>query len=362
MGTTRYLYNKGVAKIRSGELRGYGTPLFQQMRNSWVTSKSRKGVKNPEIEKWQLETPKDIRAESLRDLSKNMKNGITRVMEKKISKFQINFKKKKQTNQSIVIPSTGICKTSNGFRIFPKYLGKKDVLVGKRTFQKWWCRKDFEITSQCRLVWDGTCFKLHIPIKNKIKIRIPKRHTNSKIVALDPGLRTFLTGFGTDGICKIHRDPQIVEKYRKRISTLQSLRKGIKKQRILHKKIIHWVDDLHYKAADFLEKEYEGVLLPLFETQKMRRSIHSKKVQGSFSLFSHYKFRCRLKEKNLKVYEVNEAYTSKTCSGCGKIDFELGSKKNYSCTDCGLRLDRDINGARNILIKHLTPPANVLSG
>jgi len=55
--------------------------------------------------------------------------------------------------------------------------------------------------------------------------------------------------------------------------------------------------------------------------------------------------------------EVNEAYTTQTCSCCGCISSNspkgragLGIRE-WECTECGARLDRDINAAKNILRK-----------
>ena len=42
--------------------------------------------------------------------------------------------------------------------------------------------------------------------------------------------------------------------------------------------------------------------------------------------------------------------SSKTCSGCGSIDADLtlGDHRMYSCTACGLVIDRDVNAAVNL--------------
>ncbi|KAE9036885.1 hypothetical protein PR003_g7001 [Phytophthora rubi] len=48
-----------------------------------------------------------------------------------------------------------------------------------------------------------------------------------------------------------------------------------------------------------------------------------------------------------------EEYTSKTCSGCGKLKENLGGSEVYKCVFCGAHMDRDLNGAKNILIKNI---------
>ena len=52
------------------------------------------------------------------------------------------------------------------------------------------------------------------------------------------------------------------------------------------------------------------------------------------------------------MVDCNESYTSKTRSWDGSIDGKLGSAKIIKGD--GFTVDRDINAARNILIKHLT--------
>lgn len=64
-----------------------------------------------------------------------------------------------------------------------------------------------------------------------------------------------------------------------------------------------------------------------------------------------------------KVIKVNEAWTSKTCCGCGCIhDNQTLDDRILQC-DCGLTIDRDVNGAINIMAVYLgdyNPPLETL--
>ena len=59
-----------------------------------------------------------------------------------------------------------------------------------------------------------------------------------------------------------------------------------------------------------------------------------------------------LEYKDRKVIEVKENHTSKTCSCCGWQNESLHDNKIFECRECSLVLERDINGARNILLKN----------
>jgi putative transposase len=83
--------------------------------------------------------------------------------------------------------------------------------------------------------------------------------------------------------------------------------------------------------------------------------LHSK-VARAMLTWAHYRFKQFLKDKaeeySCEIIEVNEAYTSRTCTACGKQQ-NIGSKKLMKCS-CGLELDRDLNGARNIFLKNIS--------
>jgi|SaaInlStandDraft_1057018.scaffolds.fasta_scaffold04052_8 transposase len=43
---------------------------------------------------------------------------------------------------------------------------------------------------------------------------------------------------------------------------------------------------------------------------------------------------------------------NKTCTNCGNLHKSLGSNKTYKCEKCNVIMERDVNGARNILLKN----------
>ena len=79
-----------------------------------------------------------------------------------------------------------------------------------------------------------------------------------------------------------------------------------------------------------------------------------KQVLNKLNIFK-YKQRLQYKceEYNVKLKIVNEAYTSKICSCCGKLNKELGNNKIFKCRSCNIIIKRDINGSRGIYLKSL---------
>src|SRR5207248_8224269 len=105
------------------------------------------------------------------------------------------------------------------------------------------------------------------------------------------------------------------------------------------------------------ENHHVVILHPEFKTKDMVRrgsfkKIHSKTARQMLT-WSHYRFCQYLLHKYpwCKVVICTEEYTSKTCGCCGVINRNLGSSKTFQC---GATIDRDVNGARNVLLKYIT--------
>ncbi len=202
----------------------------------------------------------------------------------------------------------------------------------------------------------------------------PLENESNLVIALDPGVRTFLTGFdggnivelGKNDIDRIYRLARHLDKLMSRIGLSKGgqfkrlrycLRKSAAKIRV---KVKNLVNELHKKAAKYLVTKYRLIFLPTFETQQMikkgKRKLATKTARAMVTL-SHYRFQQMLKHQAVKygslVVDVTEEYTSKTCSKCGHIHAKLGGSKKFKCPECGHTLDRDLNGAFNILLKAL---------
>jgi transposase len=60
----------------------------------------------------------------------------------------------------------------------------------------------------------------------------------------------------------------------------------------------------------------------------------------------------KCKERGVNLMVLDEAYTTKTCTNCGWIHETIGGRKVFECSQCQVKVDRDINGGRNIYLKH----------
>lgn len=128
-------------------------------------------------------------------------------------------------------------------------------------------------------------------------------------------------------------------------------------------KIKNIIDDFHKKTASYYCKNYKTIVIPKLNTKSLQKKLAVNGMSGSTMIrnmmnLSHCRLVdiliCKSREYENQVFVVEESYTSVTCGKCGNLHKSLKSKKIYKCKSCKLECDRDINGARNILIKSLT--------
>ena len=217
-----------------------------------------------------------------------------------------------------------------------------------------------------RLIFRHGQYHLAVPYDEE---RPSQRENQARVVALDPGVRSFLTWYCAESVGKIGEGAFFrIQRLCERLDDLLSraakapsrkrrnMRRAAGRMRV---RVENLISELHRKAARFLVGSYDAILLPAFETSEMvergRRRIRSKTVRNLLGL-AHYRFGMFLRHKaaeyGVVVLSVNEAYTTKTVSWTGEMLENVGGATVVVGQD-GERMDRDHNGARGIYLRAL---------
>ena len=336
-GCSRYIYNQCV-KLVSEEI---CDDKIDSLRNKIINEETN----IYKHQKWLSDYHYDLKDEAIRNYLFNVKSNMA-----KGNKFKISFKQK--GNESISI----LAKHWNKNNFF------KDILTSSKL-------KTSEVLPRilytCRLIKTKTNkYFLNIPepLKNQ-----EQGHMN-KSIFIDPGEYQILTGFDPDGYVitfgkqDIGHIARLQYYYRKLQSKITKVKDSKKRKRMkiallrINERIYNLVDDMHKKITNFLVKSYNNIHIPKLNFHNFKKM--TKKHKTMFASLRHCSLIDRIINKTreypkTKVFIETEEYTSKTCTGCGHIDINLGNKKEYKCSICDLNISRDTNGARNIMLKCL---------
>jgi putative transposase len=221
-----------------------------------------------------------------------------------------------------------------------------------------------ETETDCRLTWDNGRWYLCAGIKSSA----PAGKNHARLVALDPGVRSFITFYSERSCGKIGLQAfnRILSLGRRLDNLIARMSKACARKRRRMKaaarrarwKIRDLIDELHHQAAAWLCERFDIIIVPKFETSRMTRrcgrKLRSRTVRAMMTL-SHYRFQQFLvhkaKERGKRVVFQDEAYTSKIESWTGKMQ-KIGGRKYIAAGD--VVVDRDYNAARNIMLRALS--------
>lgn len=332
-GAARFSYNKTIEYLNKP-----GT------KANW---KAIKGDLLDALPDWCDAVPYQIKSIAIKDACDAVKAN-KRKSQNSGDRFEMKFRSRKDPVQSCYVPKAAV-----------KPQGVYYTMLGNLRYGEQ-LPVDF---GDCRLTCRYGKFYLCVPFE------CPRRASDNqaRVVALDPGVRNFLTFFSENSCGQLGIDANLeIQKLCFRLDDLisrmskatASRKRSMQKARWrLVDRIQSLVDELHKKAAAFLCANFDVILLPTFETKDMvnkaKRRIRSKSARQMLTL-SHYKFKQFVKHKAFEtgkiVLDVCEAYTSKTVSWTGEIKPKLGGAKKIVGDD-GRIMDRDINGARGIFLR-----------
>jgi putative transposase len=280
---------------------------------------------------------------AIKDVCTNIKSALTNLKQGHIKHFRLRYIKQSKTTKIVKIEKTGI-KIVNEQYFCPK-LGtlKTNYISGK-------IESDFSIIKKHN--------KYYIAVPQKIGDL--KEKSMGRILGIDMGVRTFLSGYTqTHAIDICNNSKQKIQKILDKIDKINSqLENGPKKQKAIKKryqKITNLINELHWKSTDYLTKNYDGFIVGNFSTSSIIRNKNlNKNTKRYVSLLRPYVFQQRLKYKasvyGKKIKIVDEAYTSKICSNCGNLKEGKFTEKIYNCKSCKIQIDRDHNSAKNMLL------------
>jgi len=357
-GCARWTYNECVKLIKSRKVKANRGAL----RKACVNNCNFK-----DKDQWVTETPYEIRDAAMIDVvhavDTNIKKGV---------RFDLKFRSRRDESQSISIRKRDWNTRQRGQF---KFMNSTDLKSPETLPDELECDSTLIRT---RLGHYYLCLPMELKVRsaeNQGTFGTIQSACVDGVISLDPGIRTFMTGYDASGqswewgkqdIQRIYRLCHTADKLQSKWSEKDikhkkrySLQKAARRVRL---KIRNLIDEVHKKLAKWLCENYKVVLLPKFETSQMlrrgQRKLNSKSARA-MATWAHFRFRQRLLQKSnmyngMSVVACDEAYTSKTCGHCGELSTTLGGSKVFKCTTCASEFDRDVNGARNILLRYMT--------
>lgn len=311
--------------------------------------------------------PSHLKRQAIEEAFDNL-NKCMNMYKTKKRKFKLNFKTKKEIYYTMNIEKQMI---STKQILFPNY-----KIDNKKIFSENNIKEDLSKYNYC----DSSI--TYNKILNKYYLNLSyKKETiecnNNKVCSIDPGVRNFVSLYSDNKIANIGINcSEKINKLNKEIDIIKSrlnkkkyvgnngkiyvntkkrkrqLRKAQERKQI---KLSNIIKELHNQTSNYLTNNYSLIINTPFESQKMVQTL-GKNISRIMNNMSYYKFKMQLKnkceERNVKMEIKEEYYTSKTCTYCGQIKNDLGNNKTYECNKCKIKLERDSNGARNILLRN----------
>jgi putative transposase len=336
MDIYRYVYNQTIKYWRKSHVSKYEVRKY--FNNTIFKKKWISGSK----------IPKHTLDNAIFDVFKAIKTCRSLKKNGHINKYRIRYKKQNQ-NRSILKIEPSMFRIKDKFFTFcisnPSFSSGIKTEFHNEKFP-------YEINNDTILQYNKLIdeFYLFIPIN----VKPVKNKENMQFCSLDPGERTFLTGYSNNSTFEICTNPR--NKFKNLLNRIDTT-KNEKRRNKLRQRLKNKIDDLHYKTINWLISKYDNIIIGKISTGSIVQGNLPSKINRSIINLSHYLFRTRLEEKcrinNINLHIQDERYTSKTCGRCGYINNTLGGSKIFKCTECNINIDRDINGARNILMKHI---------
>lgn len=186
-------------------------------------------------------------------------------------------------------------------------------------------------------------------------------------IGIDVGLKSFLADsegttvdnprFYRTSQCTLRRKQRTLSRRKKGSHRRRKAAKNVAKT---HLKITRQRRDHHFKVAKQYADHYHHIAV---EDLAITNMVKNHKLAKSIMDASWGAFLAILEDKaeraGHQVIRVNPRFTTQACSNCGELVQKSLSVRTHICTCCGFVADRDVNAAKNILVKAGALPSGV---
>lgn len=353
----------------------------QEKYKEWLEDNTKeKFIKESEVRKYINNELKNTTHFWLNEVGSNvMKQGVKDASNALIRFFNKTsgypkYKSRKKSKPSFYVNYETLQRTQNGFRGEKiGYVKTKESLPKIPKNQKY---------VNPRITYDGKFWFLSVGYKVNLK----KTNLTNKEIGIDLGLKNLaIVSNKNNSDTKIYRNInkgyriKLLEKRLKRaqrklsrkiLNNIESYNenrvpiyirplkdcKNIQKQKqiiqILYRKLTNIRNNyIHQVTTEIVKTKPSRIVLEDLNIKRLMKNSHLAK---SISDSKWYEFKRQILYKSelygIKVVLADQFYpSSKTCSSCGnhKKDLKL-SNRIYTCNECGLIIDRDINAAVNL--------------
>ena len=181
----------------------------------------------------------------------------------------------------------------------------------------------------------------------------------SYAVGVDLGIKTLATLSDGTTFANPRALGKRIKKMRKLSKSLSRKKKGSKnrdkaklKLAKMHLRIFNVRQDTLHKLTTYLAKSHSRIVIEnlgvsgMMKNQKLARAIAD---VGMYEFRRQLEYKCQWYGSKLDITS-RRFPSSKRCSSCGHKKNELSlSEREYECEECGLKVDRDLNAALNLV-------------
>ena len=383
LGAARFAHNWVVADYQA-----HNRPILaQQLDISWYREERMKRMNEWQDWHWIKSIPYSIFDYGLEMGIQARNESISRNLERfNDVHHSLSFQSRKQPTQTILIR---VQNNDVGIKPFPRFLFKRSMMrrvidlqhprrnnehLERARSNHSWPNEERKVECDSSLTYNRRLGKWWFNWSHIKRKQESENQASPRIVAMDPGVRTFQTYISNNGSWgKIgHNDMSRIYRLLMHLDDLVSRRDSsetTKKQKRrmtfalarARRRIKNLIDEMHKQTTNWLVKNFDVIVLPHFNagemSRRLTRRLRAPTVRKMLG-WAHSRFRTRVLDKcaeyeNKLCIHVNEAYTSKTCSRCGEMNWTLGGREAFRCAQCHWHVDRDLNGALNIMFRAL---------